>query len=363
MSGLKDRSFDRILIIKPSSFGDVIHALPVLNGLRQRFPHARISWLVANSCAGLLEGHPALDEVIRFDRKHYGRLGRDWRASLDFINFVGDLRSRRFDLVVDLQGLFRSGFFALAAGARHRIGFANAREFGWAFYNHRVQVDNPDMHAVERNYLFAEALGFAAIPIRFNLPVRADARESVRQLLAQNGIQPGEAYVVAGPGTRWETKQWPARHFATALSSIASQHALPIVLTGMVDERAVVDQVAAATAGHVVNLAGRTSLQELIALVEGCRVALMNDSGPMHLATALNKPVVAVYGPTSAARTGPYGRGENVARLDLPCSPCYLKKIAQCPHGHRCMRELLPEAVAAQVSRILASAENPRCEA
>lgn len=356
MSRLADREFERILIIKPSSFGDVIHALPVLNGLRHRFPNAKISWMVANSCAGLLEGHPALDEIIRFDRKHYGRLGRSWRASVDFFTFVKDLRARRFDLVVDLQGLFRSGFLAIATGSLDRIGFANAREFGWIFYNHRVRVSNPEMHAVERNYLFGRQLGFADVPIEFKLPVRADARESVRQLLKEHGVNGGEAYVVAGPGTRWETKQWPVEHFAAALSSIAGRHGLPIVLTGMAEEREIVDRVAAATTGRVVNLAGRTSLPQLIALIDGCRAALMNDSGPMHLAAALNKPLVAVYGPTSAARTGPYGRGENVMRLDLPCAPCYLKKLADCPHGHRCMRELLPETVAAEVSRVLAAA-------
>lgn len=359
MFRLKQREFERILIIKPSSFGDVIHALPVLNGLRERYPRARISWLVANSCAGLLEGHPALDEAIRFDRKRYGLLGRNPWASYEFAEFVRWLRERRFDLVVDLQGLFRSGFMASATGARHRIGFANAREFGWVFYNHRVGVPDPDMHAVERNYLFARPLGFADVPIRFNLPVRADALASVRSLLGQSGVGPGEGYVVVGPGTRWETKQWPAEHFSAAIGRISVEHGLPIVLTGMVEEREIADRVAAGAGGRVVNLAGRTSLQEMIALIDGARAVLMHDSGPMHLATALNKPLVAIYGPTSPDRTGPYGRGETVARLDLPCSPCYLKKIADCRHGHRCLRELTPEVVASQVSRTLAAESLP----
>jgi len=356
---LKERHFDRILIIKPSSFGDVIHALPVLNGLRHRYPHARISWLVAGSCAGLLEGHPALDEIIRFDRKRYGQIGRNPLAGLEFVRFLQDLRARQFDLIVDLQGLFRSGFLAITAGARHRIGFANARELGWIFYNHRVAVPDPEMHAVERNYLFSPPLGFAHVPIRFNLPVRDDARAAVQALLAEQGIGPGDGYLAVGPGTRWETKQWPAAHFAEAINRIQAEQALPVVLTGMPEERETAEAVARGVAGKLVNLAGRTSLAQMIALVDGARAVLMHDSGPMHLATALNKPLVALYGPTSPARTGPYGRGETVARLDLPCSPCYLKRVADCPHGHRCMRELLPETVAAQVSRTWAAAPEP----
>ncbi len=394
---LSQREFERILIIKPSSFGDVIHALPVLNGLRQRYPQARISWMVAHSCAGLLDGHPALDEVIRFDRKRYGRLGRDVSASIEFLRFVEAFRTRQFELVVDLQGLFRSGFLAMASGARTRVGFANARELGWMFYSHRVDVPDPEMHAVDRNYLFGRLLGFADVPVLFNLPVDAEARRSMCRLLAEHGLHveegeqgeergkgfPGEEdrgkgfprerreedcgkglplersvepYLVVGPGTRWETKQWPAEHFAAAIAQIGERTGLPVVLTGMPEERSVAEQVQTRAGGRIINLAGQTSLAEMIALIAGARAVLMHDSGPMHLATALNIPTVAIYGPTSPVRTGPYGRDETVARLELPCSPCYLKKVDACPHAHRCMRDLSPEAVADQVVRTLENA-------
>jgi heptosyltransferase I len=357
MRSLNTREFRRILIIKPSSFGDVIHALPVLNGLRWRYPAARISWMVANSCAGLLEGQPVLDEVIRFDRKRYGLLGRSWRASLEFIEFVRQLRARRFDLVVDLQGLFRSGFLAMISGARTRVGFANARELGWTFYSHRVEVPDPEMHAVDRNYLFGIMLGFADVPIAFNLPIRDAARASARRLLSEHGLGEGQAYIVVGPGTRWETKQWPVEHFVAAVTAIGNQTQLPIILTGMPEEREVAERIAAGTSARVVNIVGKTSLPEMIALIAGAAAVLMHDSGPMHLATALGRPMLAIYGPTNPARTGPYGRADTVARLDLPCSPCYLKKVADCPYGHRCMRELRPEVVAEQICRAVGGDE------
>jgi heptosyltransferase I len=350
---LKHRDFRRILIIKPSSFGDVIHALPVLNGLRERYPGAHISWLVANSCAGLLEGHAALDEVIRFDRNRFGRIGRSMRVSLDFVRFIRDLRARKFDLVVDLQGLFRSGFLAAASGAGVRLGFASAREFGWLFYTHRVPTPDREMHAVDRNYVMGGVLGFDHVPIRFELPVQAAGRASAERLLAGNGLNPGEAYVLMGPGTRWDTKIWPAKYFADLAQRVEAESHCRVVLIGMESEVAIAREVTELAKGRVINLAGKTNLPELIALVDGAAMVVMHDSGPMHLATALKKPTVAIYGPTSASRTGPYGRGDAVARLDLECSPCYLKKLSDCHYQHQCMRELMPADVMRMVSPLL----------
>jgi lipopolysaccharide heptosyltransferase II len=183
----------------------------------------------------------------------------------------------------------------------------------------------------------------------FDLPIRPEARVSVQRLLAENGLSTGQPYLVVGPGTRWETKQWPAEHFATAITQIANETGLGVVLTGMAEEREIAERVAAATSARTVNMAGKTSLPEMIALIADARAILMHDSGPMHLASAMGKPMVAIYGPTNPARTGPYGRAETVARLNLPCSPCYLKKVADCPYGHRCMIELRPEVVATLV--------------
>jgi len=352
---LSRRDYERILIIKPSSFGDVIHALPVLNGLRRRFPYARISWLVSTSCIGLLQGHPALDEAIPFDRKRYGQIGRSLRITVEFMEFVDALRARKFDLVLDLQGLFRSGFLSLASGAGVRVGFAAAREFAWPFYTDRVAVPDPEMHAVDRNYLFGRPLGFAEVPIEFGLPVRPEARAAVRRLLADQGIGRQEPYVLMAPATRWETKRWPARYFAAVAEWIQSEPGWPVVLIGANEEVEVARQVAELAGSRIVNLAGKTELAEVIALVAGASVVVMHDSGPMHLATALHKPMVAIYGPTSPARTGPYQRPEVVAQLGLPCSPCYLKRLADCPHGHRCLGELSPEVVTAKVSQLLAA--------
>ena len=159
-SELSGRSFDRMLLVKPSSLGDIVHALPVLHGLRTRYPRARIDWLAAPPFAPLLTGHPDLNDVVLFDRMRYGRMGTSPRAAKEFLDFVHGLRQRQYGLVIDLQGLFRTGFLSMASGAGVRIGFRNAREGAWLFYTHRIRVDDPDAHAVDRNYSVAKLLGF-----------------------------------------------------------------------------------------------------------------------------------------------------------------------------------------------------------
>ncbi|HSW47204.1 MAG TPA: glycosyltransferase family 9 protein, partial [Phycisphaerae bacterium] len=258
MHDLRQREYRRILIIKPSSFGDVVHALPVLNGLRRRYPEAHIAWLVSTACAGLLEGHPQLDEVIPFDRKRFGRIGRSLSVTLEFARFVRELHGRRFDLVVDLQGLFRSGFLSLASGARVRVGFRQSREFAWLFYTHRLRVADRDMHAVDRYYLVARLLDFVDEPIEFVLPVDADARASVERMASEAGLAAGASYALVVPGTRWETKRWPAEHFAELVRTIREKHELVVVLAGAPDEVDVASRVAELAGEPVVNLAGRT---------------------------------------------------------------------------------------------------------
>src|SRR5947209_1189936 len=174
MTPLSDYPARRIALIKPSALGDIIHSLPVLTALRHRYPDAHISWVVNRGYAPLLEGHPDLNEVLPFDRKlsRAGLLGR----LNNYGRFVGALRERRFDLVIDLQGLFRSGLMALASGAPRRVGLSTAREGARWFYTDVVRVaDFNAVHAVERCWLIAEAFGVGDLRKEFRVPVREDA--------------------------------------------------------------------------------------------------------------------------------------------------------------------------------------------
>ncbi len=345
-SDLSRRSFSRILLIKPSSLGDIVHALPVLNGLRKRYPSARIDFLVAQPFAPLLEDHPQIDGLIRFDRKRFGRFGRDAKVARELWRFLRDLRDRRYDLVVDLQGLFRSGFFARATAAPVRIGPRDAREGARWFYTHRFAPRADETHVVDQCYAVARMLGFEDVPVTFVLPVPAGARQTVRRRLAEEGLGGEVPYAVLAPGARWETKRWPAERFAETAERLTTDAGLRCVVVGSEGERERCERVASAAGAGVSNWAGRTSLMELTALIEGATVVVAHDSAVVHLAAALRRPVVCIVGPTDPRRTGPYGQLDRCVRLDLPCSPCFFRRLSRCPHDHRCMRELGVEGVA-----------------
>ena len=354
---LARQEFKRILLIKPSSLGDVIHALPVLHGLRRRYPRAHLAWLVSVTCRGLIDVHPEIDEIVPFDRRYYGRMLRSPAAAAAFFGFVRALRARRFDCVIDLQGLFRSGFLTRATGAGVRIGFANAREGAPLAYTHRIPAGPPDEHAVDRNYRVAAMLGFADVPIAFPLHVQPAARKHVASLLAASDVNPAGPYAVLTPGARWETKLWPAAKMAEMADELYRRHDLHVVVAGAPDEMAICAAVERAATRPVANVCGKTGLAELVALIDGAALLVSNDSGPMHIGAALGRPVVGLFGPTNPDRTGPYSPTARVVQRGLDCSPCYLKKVSLCPHDHACLRGLEPEVVAQVVASMLAPVE------
>jgi len=346
---LAEQTFERILLIKPSSPGDIIHALPVLHALRKRYPAARIEWLVATAFADLISADPALDEVVPFDRKRFGLLGRSVTVSRDFLRFVAGLRRRRYDLVIDLQGLFRSGFLAFASGAPVRIGFADAREIAPLFYTHKFRAAEGLEHAADRNFAVGDLLGFQDKHLDFTVVLLDDDRSRARALLAEAGVAEADACVVLVPRTRWETKCWAADRFGQLAAELFRTRGIRSVLVGGESDVPAGRQAVAGSAGAAANLCGRTSLRQLAALIESAALVITADSTPMHLAAAFDRPLIALFGPTNPRRTGPYARLADVLRLDLPCSPCYYRHLHQCPHDHACMRDLT-------VAQVLAAA-------
>ena len=339
---------ERILIIKPSAIGDVVHALPVLNLLRKRWPAAKISWLITPACAGLLEGHPQLDELILFERKQFGHAWRSPRVAKALWRFARDLRRRRFDLVIDLQGLLRSGWLAWETGAATRIGFSNARELGWIFYTHRIPIHTQEQHAIDRYLAVAAALGCETDRVEFPFATTEEDRAAVAKMLPE-----GKPFAVLLPGTNWATKRWPIEHFAACVEPLKSRFGLQTIIAGGPGDSELAKKI------DGLNLCGKTTLRQLVALLERAELVIANDSGPMHIASALGKPLVTPFGPTNPVRTGPYRRMDTVIRLDLPCSPCYSRR---CPH-QSCLKWLDAEAVLqhaeAQLSRVGRFRETP----
>ncbi|MEP6934790.1 MAG: glycosyltransferase family 9 protein [Nitrospirota bacterium] len=332
----------RILLIKPSSLGDIVHAMPTCAAIRRAYPKARLTWLVKRQWAGLVERIEGVDRVWPVESTFAG-----WLSQISL------LRAERFDLVVDLQGLFRSAAIGWLSGSPLLVGFTNGREGSPWFYSRRVPVPQLDMHAVDRYLLVAKAVGAVesgAPEFRFRIP-HTDYDE-IDRLLTRSGVTPGTSWVAMNVSARWPTKRWPAASFAEVADRLQQEGCGAVVLIGGSDERAEVIAVSGTMKTPAIDLAGATTVGLLPALLSRASLLITNDSGPMHIAAAVGTPVVALFGPTSAARTGPYGAGHGVLTGKVPCSPCF-SRICHNPSPLECLRTVSPEQVlaAARVQR------------
>jgi len=385
IADLRNRESSRILLIKLSAVGDVVHTFPFLNRLRRQYPAARIDWVLKPAIAELVRHHPAIDNVVLYPHQASHGLRPGWQALAAGTSLIAELRSVRYELVIDLHGQLRTAILALATGAPKRIGFdrpraevwraserkippparkhawQGAREGSWLAYTHRLSIPTLDMHAVDRYLRFGMMLGLAEDGVDFSFAIPDSSVARADRLLREyvGGVDDSRLTVIA-PGTIWETKHWSTEGFAQVARHLIRNN-LIVVLIGSSSERAVCQQVASAAPGAV-NLAGVTTLSELAALIRRAAICITNDSGPMHLAVALNRPVVSIFGPTDSLWIGPYRRANSVLSAALACAPCYLRRLSQCPHHHACMRGISAEAVIERIEATLAN-ENGRTAA
>lgn len=340
LAALRGLQPERVCLIKPSSLGDVVHALPVLSSLRALWPQAHLAWVVNRGLRGLLDGHPDLDEVIPFDRSKL-KLSPGGIASIS--RFLLDLRRRRFDLTIDLQGLLRSGIMAWASDAPTRVGLADSREGSRHFATHLVPSPGPEIHAVDRLLKVAEVFGAVVSPPRFRVALAVEDAAWARTAL---GPIPGPKLAV-NVGARWLTKRWPPERFAEVARRAVEERGVGLILVGAPEDRPLVDALKRALGPiESLDLCGRTSLPQLAAVASEVDLFLSNDTGPLHLAAATGTRVVGVYTCTSPERTGPYGPNAVSVRSCVWCAPSFVKT---CPRLE-CMVELTPEKVWRAVS-------------
>lgn len=331
----------RIVMIKPSALGDIVHTLPVLSALRGQYPQSHIAWVINQSFAGLLKGHPDLDEIIPFNRGDSGI-----RSA---IRFGKELRQRKFDLAIDLQGLLRTGLMTFAAGARRKVGFANAREGAKYFYNERVAVKDADrIHAVDRYWQLVEYLGAGSQPKRFDLPIHPSDRQEIESEL--KGL-PRPWYAVAA-GAKWITKRWPPEQFGQLLRRAQAEFGGTAIFVG-VNEDSPLSQIAMTSInGPALDWCGKTNLPKLAATLSLADVMIANDTGPLHLAAALGTPCVAPYTCTKTALHGPYTSPHGGVESKVPCAGSYLKS---CPNGTICFQELSTDKLWPPLAEVLQS--------
>ncbi len=372
---LSNHDFRKILLIKLSAVGDVLHTIPVLNKLRRRYPRAQLDWLVTPGIAELLKHHPAITNIVEFEREAWST---PWRLApfVSYARLASKLRRSGYDVVIDMHGQLRTAALTLATGAPARIGFdrprasvwdtsprkfpeqarkhawQGAREGSWIVYTHHIPVPTLDLHAVDRYLNVGPILGLDEEPADFSFPIPQSAVSGVDSLLRRHGVHHVDLVIMA-PGTIWETKHWGSDKFAKVAGHFMSK-GYAVILTGSQREHVVCEEVAALAPG-VVDLAGMTTLSELAALTRRSAICITNDSGPMHLAVALDRPVISIFGPTDPSWIGPYRRANAVLQADLECSPCYLRRLKHCRHDHACMRGVSPLTVIEHAESVLAA--------
>lgn len=341
---------ERILILKPSSLGDIIHALPALFALRQHYPSAKISWLVKHEWAELLEGHPDLDEVIS--------------ESFSLRNgpsMVSRLRQGRFDVVIDLQGLFRTGLLARLSGAPVRIGFAAGREGSPWFYTHRISLPIPmnrswrllDMHAVERNLSIVRSLGVDISRPTFSLPDRESDVQDITQWLHDAGVKDHDCLVAIAPLSRTDVKSWPLERFIKVSQALIQWDGYKIILLGSTSQRWMVDKFSKIMNDKFIDMVGKLRIRQLSTLLRRTKLLIANDSAPIHIGAAVGTPVLAIFGPTHPGATGPYGAGlHRILTNDLPCRPCG-KRICHHVNTKECLTAISVEQVLDAASDLL----------
>lgn len=306
---------ERILIIRPSALGDVCRTVPVLVSLKRRWPRARVDWVVQDSFAAAVEHHPDLGRVVPFPRAEFDPWWRSPTAFASLMRWMGGLRRERYDVVLDCQGLLRSGIFAGATGAARRIGYANAEEMGWIGLNERIDAPRSE-HTVDRMLRLASA----ATGIEAIRDMRLYSSTSEREAVAADARLGGggKRYAVIAPTSRWPGKLWPAERYAEVAKWLLDEGQFEAVaIVGAKSERGQIGPLLelARRDARVVDLVGATSIPRLMAVIEAASLVVANDSAAVHMAVGFDRPIVAIYGPTDVSRVGPYGRTESVLQV------------------------------------------------
>jgi lipopolysaccharide heptosyltransferase II len=339
----------KTLILKPSSLGDVVQALPVLRLLKAHDPDNQIYWWLSAELRELLEGDPDLSGIFLFERRRWAQ-PRYW---IEFVRGIRQMRRLRFNWVIDLQGLARSSLVAWLVRPGLSVGVEDWREGAPAFYDRVVARPSPLTHAVDWYLEVARTLG---VPVHSNfvwMPPRPAAAHRIRERWNPDVCR----WVSFIPGARWTNKRWPIEYYAEVVRQVLDDYSdIHCAILGGANDVAAGAALAEINPRRCLDLTGRTSLSELIEWLRLSRLVVTNDTGPMHIAAALGRPIVSVFGPTEARRTGPYGQLSSVVRIELPCAPC-LSPRCRFERPLECLRALRPGAVISAIRQALDSSQ------
>ncbi|MGH7855421.1 MAG: lipopolysaccharide heptosyltransferase II [Candidatus Binatia bacterium] len=337
-----------MLILQTSFLGDTVLTLPLISEVRRRFPVKKLSVLCLPANGELLRDHPAIDEIITYDKKN---ADRGWRG---LQRTAARVKEKNFTVALTPHKSVRSALILYLAKIPQRVGFRESR--GWFLFHQRANRDR-ELHDVERNLSVLQAFGLAPQECRrtIDLPVSSIAQDVVNRKLRALGVDDSSPIIGVSPGSVWPTKRWSAAGFAVLIQMLRKQHDCQVLLFGGADDAAVVNDVQRQCGQAAINLVGEIGLRELPAAISRCRVFVTNDSGPMHIAVARRIPTVAVFCATTPdLGFYPYASNAIVVQRQLSCRPCASHGGRRCPLGTEdCIRQIHPEIVLRAVEKLL----------
>lgn len=324
---------DRILVIKLRYIGDVVLSLPVVLRLRDAYPKAHVTMLVNAGTESIVQGHPAVDEVLVVERAN---LGRQW-------HLIRELRRRHFDLAIDLTDGDRSAILSWLSGAYQRIGYNSESRWRGRLYNHIVSVDAQGMHMIRYHLASTEALGLTGRAPAPSIPIVPEAKIAAGRLLREANIDAKRPIVCLHPGARWWFKAWPTERFALLADRIQTHSNAQALFVGGGQDRPAGEKIAAAMSTPHHTVVGKTTLPELAAVFTSATLVISNDNGPMHMAAAVGAAVIGLFGPSDPAVWGPWGERHVTFYKHLDCRACF---HPDCFRGEdNCMRRITVEEV------------------
>lgn len=320
-----------ILIIKLSSIGDIVHTLPSLVALRSFYPQSWITWVVEEEASDLLKDNPLLNETISLPLKKWKKNLknlRDFTETIqELLTFLKKIRSRYYDIVLDFQGLFKSGLITFFTHGKRKIGYNHTRELSYLFLNEKVNLWERSQHAIDRYLNLLAHLGIKHESISFPLALNQEVKDNLYRLFRENRIKGDDPLIALHPWARWQSKLWGEYNFAKLADLIIENLNAQVIFLGSKENLGGNTKILSLMQNKAYDLTGKTSLRELAFLLSLCKCLVTVDSGPLHIAIGVNTPVIALFGPTAPWRTGPYSLDlGRVIYKNLPCSPCFKKE-------------------------------------
>lgn len=329
---------NKILVIKPAAIGDVLLSTPVIENLRYTFPEAEIIFLTQKYCKEVLTDNPYLDRVLTYDL----------RTDSSYC-ILRNIRKQKYDLVLDLFCNPRTAFITFMSGARYRVGYKfRLRSYA---YNIKIEPRGGEIHNIDFNLDSLRRLGLEIISRQPYFPVGEIHNEFAETFFRENQLN-GTDVIGINPAGTWQTKVWYPEKFIELIRMLGTDYKI-LLFWGSKNEKSVAEKIRK-HAGNNISLIPGVDLKHMAALIKKCKLFITNDSGPMHIAWVLGVPVAAIFGPTNSKLQGPVGNHtEVIENTRLTCLGCNLTLITDCPYDHACMKDLTPEYVFKEISRLL----------